>query len=99
MDSRDLTDEQRAKLIGELEVHRDFFCRLYQRMKTKGWYLDSPLFSAVDAAWKATSAAINGLRVEQRAVPKEDLGEKPFKLPPTQTAPPPAEPYKNRRRR
>jgi ribonuclease HII len=99
MDSRDLTDEQRAKLIRELEGHRAFFCRLYARMKARGWYLDSPAFNAVEAAWNATSAAINGLRVEQQVKPRADLKDKPFELPPTETAPPPADAYRDRRRR
>ena len=80
VNAKDLTDDQRAALVAELDRHRVCFYRLSARMKARKWFIDSAVLNAVEAAWQATSAAINAIKAETKESVKVE--ERGFQLPP-----------------
>src|SRR5947208_2663737 len=66
MDVRDLTAEQREKLIAFIAGPAGELYRLRKRMEERDWYDDDPVFTAISAAYLATRAAITTLILSER---------------------------------
>ena len=72
MDSRDLTAEQRQRMLAELVRHMTYFNKLSARMKTVGWYTSSGFAVAVRQLELACHLAIICLNDESK-LPKVEI--------------------------
>jgi hypothetical protein len=69
MQSSDLGDDERQKLIIYLAKRRDDLGQLQKRMEQAGWYRDNPTYQAVLSAWHSLHAAVNTIQPAARKVP------------------------------